>query len=203
VTPRRVTPDEWRHVEEIFLAALEKDGDTRSQYLDEVCRGKADIRAQVESLLAHAGGGTGTLESLVNEAARKLPASRDKYIDSKIGQYRILHRLDEGGMGVVYLAERSDEHYHQTVAIKLVKSGMEVSRGAADPREPDSPQHRRDSRWRQHRRRPALHRDGVHRRPTHHGVRGRGPVIGAGAHSVVPAGLPGGSLRAPKTGDPS
>jgi hypothetical protein len=79
----------------------------------------------VESLLAHAGGGTGTLESLVSEAAKKLPASRDKYIDSKIGPYRILHRLDEDGMGVVYLAERSDEHYHQTVAIKLVKSGMD------------------------------------------------------------------------------
>src|ERR1700733_10119677 len=95
-TPPRVTPDQWRHVEEIFLAALEKDGDTRSQYLDEVCRGKADLRAQVESLLAHAGGGTGTLESLVSEAATKLPASRDKYIDSNIGPYRILHRLDEG-----------------------------------------------------------------------------------------------------------
>jgi tRNA A-37 threonylcarbamoyl transferase component Bud32/tetratricopeptide (TPR) repeat protein len=125
LTPPRVTPDEWRYVEEIFLAALEKDGDTRSQYLDEVCRGKADLRAQVESLLAHAGGGTGTLESLVSEAAKKLPASRDKYVDSKIGPYRILHRLDEGGMGVVYLAERSDEHYQQTVAIKLVKSGMD------------------------------------------------------------------------------
>ena len=125
MTPPRVTPDEWRHVEEIFLAALEKEGDTRAQYLDEVCRGKPQLRAEVESLLAHARGGTGVLESLVSEAANKLPAPRDKFIDSKIGPYRILRRLDEGGMGVVYLAERSDEHYVQTVAIKLVKSGMD------------------------------------------------------------------------------
>ena len=125
MTPPRVTPDEWRHVEEIFLAALEKDGDTRSQYLDEVCRGKPQLRAEVESLLAHAGGGTQGLAAVVSEAASKLPASRDRHIDSKIGPYRILRRLDEGGMGVVYLAERSDEHYLQTVAIKLVKSGMD------------------------------------------------------------------------------
>ena len=124
MTPPRVTPDEWRHVEEIFLAALEKDGDTRSQYLDEICRGKPQLRAEVESLLAHAGGTQG-LAAVVSEAANKLPAARDKYIDSKIGPYRILRRLDEGGMGVVYLAERSDEHYVQTVAIKLVKSGMD------------------------------------------------------------------------------
>ncbi len=123
--PPRVTPDEWRHVQEIFLAALEKDGDTRSQYLDEVCRGKPQLRAEVESLLAHDGGGTGVLKSLVSEAANKLPAPREKYIDSKIGPYRILRRLNEGGMGVVYLAERSDEQYLETVAIKLVKSGMD------------------------------------------------------------------------------
>ena len=111
-------------MEEIFLAALEKDGDTRSQYLDEVCREKPQLRAEVESLLTHAHGGT-VLESLVSQAANQLPAARDKFIDSKIGPYRILRRLDEGGMGVVYLAERSDEHYVQTVAIKLVKSGMD------------------------------------------------------------------------------
>jgi hypothetical protein len=95
MTPPRVTPDEWRHVQEIFLAALEKDGDTRSQYLDETCRGKAELRAEVESLLAHAGGGTQGFAAVVSEAASKLPASRDKYIDSKIGPYRFLRRLDE------------------------------------------------------------------------------------------------------------
>jgi hypothetical protein len=40
----RVKRDEWCHVEEIFLAALEKDGDTRSRYLDEVCQGNANLR---------------------------------------------------------------------------------------------------------------------------------------------------------------
>ena len=125
MTGPRVKRDEWRHVEEIFLAALEKDGDTRSRYLDEVCEGNADLRAEVESLLAHDSDGTQIFKSVVSEAASKLAGSPDKHINSKIGPYRILRRLDEGGMGVVYLAERSDEQYLQTVAIKLVKSGMD------------------------------------------------------------------------------
>jgi serine/threonine protein kinase/tetratricopeptide (TPR) repeat protein len=125
MTGPRVKRDEWRHVEEILLAALEKDGDARSRYLDEACRGNAGLRAEVESLLAHDSDGTQVLKSVVSEAASKLAGSPDKHIDSKIGPYRILRRLDEGGMGVVYLAERSDEQYLQTVAIKLVKSGMD------------------------------------------------------------------------------
>jgi serine/threonine protein kinase len=79
----------------------------------------------VESLLAHDNEGTQVLKSVVSEAASKLAGSPDRHIDSKIGPYRILRRLDEGGMGVVYAAERSDEHYLQTVAIKLVKTGMD------------------------------------------------------------------------------
>ena len=125
MTGPRVTADEWRHVEEIFLAALEKDSDTRSLYLDEVCQGNVELRAEVESLLAYDRGGEQVLHSLISDAASKLPATPDKYIGLNIGPYRILRRLNEGGMGVVYLAERSDEHYIQTVAIKLVKSGMD------------------------------------------------------------------------------
>lgn len=41
----------------------------------------------------------------------------------RLGCYRILRKLGEGGMGDVYLAERADEEYQQQVAIKLVRSG--------------------------------------------------------------------------------
>lgn len=41
----------------------------------------------------------------------------------RLGCYRILRKLGEGGMGDVYLAERADEEYRQQVAIKLVRSG--------------------------------------------------------------------------------
>jgi len=43
----------------------------------------------------------------------------------RIGPYRILDELDEGGMGTVYLAER-DKPIHQRVALKVIKLGMDT-----------------------------------------------------------------------------
>lgn len=41
-----------------------------------------------------------------------------------IGQYKIIRRIGQGGMGAVYLAARADDQYQKQVAIKLVRTGM-------------------------------------------------------------------------------
>ncbi|MBW3534170.1 MAG: serine/threonine-protein kinase [Gemmatimonadetes bacterium] len=41
---------------------------------------------------------------------------------SRVGPYRIVREVGRGGMAVVYLAERSDAHYHQRVAVKLIRA---------------------------------------------------------------------------------
>ena len=43
---------------------------------------------------------------------------------NRIGPYRVLSTLGEGGMGEVYLAERADAEFDQKVAIKVVHSGL-------------------------------------------------------------------------------
>jgi serine/threonine-protein kinase len=40
---------------------------------------------------------------------------------TRIGPYRIVRTLGSGGMGVVYVAERADGEFEQTVALKLVR----------------------------------------------------------------------------------
>jgi len=42
----------------------------------------------------------------------------------RLGPYRIVRKLGSGGMGDVYLAERADDEYQQSVAIKLVRAGV-------------------------------------------------------------------------------
>ena len=46
--------------------------------------------------------------------------------ESEIGAYRIIRELGQGGMGAVYLAERSDDEFRKQVAIKLIKPGMDT-----------------------------------------------------------------------------
>ncbi|HEU4664035.1 MAG TPA: serine/threonine-protein kinase, partial [Dokdonella sp.] len=62
----------------------------------------------------------GALAGLMSaELAAPLPA------DGRIGAYRVLRPIGEGGMGTVYLAERADGAFEQRVAIKLIKRGMD------------------------------------------------------------------------------
>ena len=49
-------------------------------------------------------------------------------VKRSIGAYHLLHEIAHGGMGAVYLAERSDEEYQKRVAIKLIRRGMDTDR---------------------------------------------------------------------------
>lgn len=50
----------------------------------------------------------------------------DSMIGRQIGVYKLVREIGRGGMGAVYLAERIDGEFDQTVAIKLIKRGMDT-----------------------------------------------------------------------------
>ena len=56
------------------------------------------------------------------------PTAVSSHIGRRIGAYLLLHEIDEGGMGTVYLAARADGCFTKQVAVKLMKAGT----GAAD-----------------------------------------------------------------------
>ena len=51
------------------------------------------------------------------------PGSSESHHE-RVGAWRILRRLGEGGMGEVYLAERADGHFEQTAALKRVQGHL-------------------------------------------------------------------------------
>jgi serine/threonine protein kinase len=121
--------DRRRRISQLYRAALAQDFSERAAFLADACGHDDELRAAVESLLAHQDSAEHlphiphqedvTHTSAASEAS---PASPMK--DRRFGAYRILCEIGHGGMGSVYLAERIDEAFHKRVAIKIVRHGL-------------------------------------------------------------------------------
>jgi serine/threonine protein kinase len=112
------TPEQWPKIKEIVGAALEQEPAKRPAFLDEACSQNAELRAEVESLLA-AHADAGGLSESPWAATVADPAGETK----TIGPYRLIHRLGVGGMGQVWMAEQT-EPVRRRVALKLIRTGM-------------------------------------------------------------------------------
>lgn len=124
-----MTPERWRQIKQVFDQALQRESHKRPAYLDGVCAGDAELRSEVESLLAaheHAGEFIDSAALSGNIASlEEFSESKDQLLGRHIGPYRILRELGHGGMGIVYEAVRDDEEFVRKVAIKLVSRGMD------------------------------------------------------------------------------
>ncbi|MET0230758.1 MAG: serine/threonine-protein kinase [Rhodanobacteraceae bacterium] len=98
---------------ELFAQAIDLPEPERAAWLAAVCANDAQTQAEVERLLRADALADAFLESppaLVAEAAPAAPVA--------FGVHRIVRSLGVGGMGEVWLAERSDGEFEQRVAIK-------------------------------------------------------------------------------------
>src|SRR5215467_11972429 len=118
--------DRWSLVERLFQGAVDRPPSERTEFLKNACAGDQALRLEVESLLANDNNATTAIDSLVAGDLRVIAQSSDAAeIGTRVGPYRLVRELDSGGMGVVYLAVRSDDQYFQIVAIKMIRRGVE------------------------------------------------------------------------------
>ncbi|MCW1925873.1 tetratricopeptide repeat protein [Luteolibacter arcticus] len=114
------SPDE---VIELFNQALERTPAERAACLDQACSGDSGMRHRMEELLrAHdsAGAFLQTPVSLLH-AAEPIGEGPGK----RVGRYKLIQQIGEGGCGVVFLAEQ-EQPVRREVALKIVKPGMDT-----------------------------------------------------------------------------
>jgi len=115
------------HVKEILTEALEKETDAeRKAYLDEVCRIDVNLRAEVESLLRSHDNAGDFLKAPVLDPGMTMDESPvAECPGTVIGRYKLLEKIGEGGMAVVYMAEQQ-QPIRRKVALKIIKLGMDT-----------------------------------------------------------------------------
>jgi len=116
----------WQRIEALFHQALEVDAKDRAAWVRETCGDDAELRAELESLLAPSEMTLGSFKGAVADAAEAI-LEADTGQPERIGAYRIVRTLGQGGMGTVYLAERDDAQYKRLVAIKVLRSALSRS----------------------------------------------------------------------------
>src|SRR6266851_1795878 len=110
----------WDRIQSLFHDAADVPQGAQRVFLEAACRGDEDLIVEVLAMLDQDARGHSLLDrniaDLAQALANAIPASP---ILKEFGPYQILKLLGEGGMGVVYLAERRD--LRTQVAIKILR----------------------------------------------------------------------------------
>ncbi len=114
----------------IFEAAVQYPPEQRTGFVERACGRDVRLRNRVEALLqAHEQAGpflerpsvAGSVKDLLLAAAT---VSVTEKPGDRIGRYKLLEKIGEGGWGVVYMAEQ-EEPLRRKVAVKIIKLGMD------------------------------------------------------------------------------
>ncbi len=117
--------------ETIFSTALHRAPAERASYLDDACAGQPALRKRIEELLE----AQPQLEEFMENPADcgtpgapepiRWPVPIEERPGTRIGRYKLLQKIGEGGCGVVFMAEQ-EEPVRRRVALKVIKLGMDT-----------------------------------------------------------------------------
>ncbi len=121
--------EDWQKIEKIVDEALQLKSENRKAFIKKKCKNSPKLLSEVESLLANEGivddfFDSTAVSKYANLIEEEIPTKSEALINKKIENYKILKELGSGGMGAVFLAERTFENYTQKVALKLIRNSF-------------------------------------------------------------------------------
>jgi serine/threonine protein kinase/tetratricopeptide (TPR) repeat protein len=116
-----MNPEKWQQIKSIFNEAIELDSAEQEKYLQDV---DEEIRDEVLKLI-EAEKQNNFAEPVANLSNLWQEESAETYLNKEISGYNIVREIGHGGMGIVFEAVRQKDDFSQTVALKLLKRGMD------------------------------------------------------------------------------
>jgi len=110
-------------LEQVFHAALERDPREREAFVRDECV-DADLERQVLDLLRAETGASEFLNAQTHRPIVEILSTEQP--GDRIGAFRLVRRIGQGGMGSVWLADRADGSFEQQVAIKVIRTGIDT-----------------------------------------------------------------------------
>jgi serine/threonine protein kinase len=105
----------YQRLQELFETALEQSGAEREAFVHSACASDIELGTELAGLLASH-----------DEAGSFLEGNGSTFVPGRIGPYELSREIGHGGMGTVYLATRGGDGFRQTVALKLIRRGMDT-----------------------------------------------------------------------------
>ena len=111
----------WHRMQTLFHEAAELPERQRQTFLKDACQDDDGLMADVLAMLEADSRGASLLDRDVTNLAHRIvgDGTSPSFASKDFGPYRVVRVLGEGGMGVVYLAERDD--LGSLVAIKILR----------------------------------------------------------------------------------
>ena len=111
----------FKKIEKAIGQAVQIPEKDLGDWLTKYCADDHGLRSEIESLLQHRKASVNFLERSAGVyVAKLLHGQPDTIAGKRFGPYTILREIGKGGMGAVYLAERSDGEFDRKVAIKII-----------------------------------------------------------------------------------
>jgi serine/threonine-protein kinase len=129
-----LSDSDWKEVDRLLDAALDRPPGERAAFLDEACDGRPRLREEVESLLAAEEASSFLEQEAMSFAAPAYdPEEGEGIADDplaapahRVGPYRLTDEIGRGGMSRVFRAERVEGGFDQVVAVKFLRIGLDT-----------------------------------------------------------------------------